>query len=102
RSLTTATGCRADAGEEAHGQAARAADLPGRPRDGVGVRQLEVREAGHPLLEGDGQLHAGEVGPEAAVDAETDRGVAVDSPVEHDPVGVLEDLRIAVGGREGE
>ena len=52
------------------------------------VGQLEVRVALHPLLEGHAQLHAGQVGADAPVDAETEGGVAVLRPVDQDLVGV--------------
>jgi hypothetical protein len=48
----------------------------------------------HPLLDGDAQLHAGEVGPEAPVDAEIERGVAVLGAVELHLVGVGEGIRV--------
>ena len=53
-----------------------------------------------PDLERDPQLHPGQVRPDAAVDAEPERGVPVDLAVDDDLVGPLELLRVAVGGRE--
>ena len=60
----------------------------------------KLREAGDELLDRHLQLEAGEVRAEAAVDAEAEGGVAVLLPVDDERVGILEHVRITVGGRE--
>src|SRR5581483_8242161 len=77
-------------GAEDDGEGAGASDLAGGPDDGGGVFEAEFGDAGQPFLEGDAELEAGEVGAEAAVDAETEGDVAVLRAVEDDPVGVGE------------
>ena len=89
-----------DSGADTNREDAGAADLAARPAHGVGVGELEHREALEPHLEGDPQLHAGQVRAGAAVDAEAERGVAVDLAVDDHLVGPLEHLGIAVGRRE--
>src|SRR5438477_5408998 len=88
--------------EDGDGEGARAADLAAGPGDGRGVGLLEVRVAGHPLLQGDPEFHPGQVGPEAAMPPQPERGMAVPGPVQLHHVGILEDARIPVGGRERE
>src|SRR3546814_17652036 len=53
------------------------------------------------LFRSDLDLHAGEVGAEAAVDAGAEREVAVLGPVDDEAVAVLENLGVAVASREG-
>src|SRR3546814_1271430 len=53
------------------------------------------------LFRSDLDLHAGEVGAEAAVDAGAEREVAVLGPVDDEVVAVLEHLGVAVASREG-
>src|SRR3546814_220095 len=67
--------------------AARAAHLSAGPGDGVGIGELERRDPFEEDLEGDLDLHAGEVGAEAPVDAGAEREVAVLGPVDDEPVG---------------
>ena len=45
------------------------------------------------------EVEAGEVRPDAAVHSETERGVRVREPVEHDLVGIRERLRVVVAHR---
>ena len=52
---------------------------PGRPRDAPGIGQLELRVARDELLDGDAQLEARQVRPDAAMDAEPEGRVAVDA-----------------------
>src|SRR5207245_5574537 len=75
---------------DAEREVARAADLARRPRDGVRVGEAEVRDAFHPDLERDPQLHPRQVRPDAAVDAESERGVPVDLAVDDDLGGPVE------------
>ena len=82
------------------GQTPRPADLADAPRDRVGIGELERREPGEELLDGHPHLEAGEVGAEAAVDAEAEGGVAVLQAVDDDLVGAVEQRRVAVGRRE--
>src|SRR5918993_4688281 len=57
---TTTSGCRCRAGAaEADGQVARPAHLTARPGDGIRVGQLELRDHGEELLDGDLHLHPG-------------------------------------------
>ena len=93
-------GARPGASEDPDRQLAGAADLADAPAHGVRVGELEVREALQELVDGDGQLEPGQVRAQAAVDAETERGVAVLQAVDDDLVGALEHLGVAVGGRE--
>ena len=74
---------------DAHRQLARTAHLAARPRDGGGVGQREVAaEALHPHVDGHLHLHAGQVGPGTAVDAQTEGGVAVYFAVDDHLVGI--------------
>jgi hypothetical protein len=82
------------------GPAARA--VPGSVRHSIACRR-PARNAGEALdelLDGDLQLETGQVRPEATVDAEPERRVAVLLTVDHERVGIVELLRIAVGRRE--
>src|SRR4051812_43080865 len=62
---------------DADRQLPRAPHLPAGPEHGVGIGQLEGRERVEPGFERHSQFHSGEVRPGAAVDAETERSVAV-------------------------
>jgi Mycothiol maleylpyruvate isomerase N-terminal domain len=80
--------------ERAGAEAARESDL------GAGDGQGEVGEAREEALERDGGLDAGEPGPEAIVDAGAKGEVAVRLAVNVQPLGILEDAGIGVGGGE--
>src|SRR6476620_10767407 len=71
---------------DAHRDASGAADLADAPRDLGVLGEAEVREVGEELLDRDVQLEPGEVGAEAAVDAEAEREVAVLGTVDDDLV----------------
>ena len=75
--MVPGTFCNGRLVEDADRHHARAADLADAPLDVAG--QLEVREAGDELLDRDLELEPGEVRAEAAVDAETERGVRFSS-----------------------
>src|SRR5690606_5565563 len=77
-----------------------AADLTSGPGDLIEVGERELGDAFEPGLHGDAELHAGQVGTEASVDAHTEREVPVDVPVEDDLVGTVEDLGVGVAGWE--
>src|SRR5262245_14010071 len=76
----------------------RAAHLTGRP--GYDTVQLEVGDTPQPLLKSDLQLHAGEIGTDAAVNAETKRGMPIFLAVDHDLVGIGDEAGITIGSRE--
>src|SRR5262245_25134233 len=78
--------------------APRAAHLTGRP--GHDAVEPEVGDTPEPFLKRDLQLHAGEIGTYAAVDAETECGVPVFLPVDHNLVGIGDEAGITVGGWE--
>ncbi len=65
-----------------------------------GIDEFELGDLRQPLLDGDAQFHAGEVRSGAAVDAGTEREVAVLLAVEDDLVGVGEHLGVTVGAGE--
>src|SRR3546814_14500865 len=87
--------------------AARAAHLSAGPGDGVGIGELERRDPFEEDLEGDLDLHAGEVGAEAPGDAGAEREVAVLGPGDGETVGDRESVvwgksvsgRVYIGGR---
>jgi hypothetical protein len=64
------------------------------------VGQAEVRDALEPRFEGDPEFHAGQMGPNATVDAEAERGVPVGLTVDDDLTRPVELGRVTVGGRE--
>src|SRR5438552_3292406 len=78
------------------------AHLPAGPADRRRLGELEDREGAEPRLEGDAQLHPGQVRSGAAVDAEAEGGVAVDLAVDDHLVGPVEGGGVPVGGRERE
>src|SRR3954467_11308074 len=71
-------------------QRARPADLAGGPGGRGPVGQGELRESLHPDLEGDPELHPGQVRPDAAVDAQPERGVLVHLAVDEHLVGAVD------------
>src|SRR3954471_11650280 len=81
---------------------ARAAHLTAGPRHLGTIDEPELGDALQPLLDGDAHLHAGQVGPGAAVDAHAERHVAVELAIDDDLVGPLERVRVAVGGGEAQ
>ncbi len=89
----------AAAAGDAERECPRAADLPGRPGHRRRVGEGELGEALQPGGQRDPELHAGQVGSQAAVDAEAERGMPVDRPVDDDLVGPFKLSRIAVGRR---
>src|SRR5436305_12511508 len=74
----SATAPRAGISADTQRKRARPADLTGCPRHRRLVLDGELRNSLHPHLEGDSQLHPGEVRPDASVDAEAEGGVLVD------------------------
>ena len=81
------------------GTQARAAHLARRADHLGGVGEFEGGVEPYPLLERDPQLHAGQLRTDAAVDAETEGGVADLRPIDPDLVGVGENSgsRFAAG-----
>src|SRR5271165_6661860 len=71
-----------------------------RPGDRCARIEMEFRDAREPLLKRDPNLHAGEIRSDAAVDAETESGVAVLTPIYDDATGIGKHRRISVGGRK--
>ena len=58
----------------------------------------KVGDTSEPLLERDLELHAGEIGTDAAMDTETECGVSVFPPVDHNLVRVGDEAGITIGG----
>src|SRR5262249_38095180 len=75
-----------------------AADAGGEADLGAANGQPEVREAGKEALEGDGGLDPGKLGAETDVDAGAEGEVTVRLAVDVQPLGMVEDAGIAVGG----
>jgi len=92
--------CPRQRSADAEGERTRSADLAGGPGHGRRVGQAELRDPLQPDLEGDPEFHARQVGAEAAVDAEAERGVPVDLTVDDDLIGAVELGRVAIGRRE--
>ena len=65
-------------------------------------RSRKLGDARQPLLDGDLQLHAGQVRAEAAVDADAEREVPVALAVDARPRRDPRTSRVAVAGREGQ
>src|SRR5262245_56499147 len=78
--------------------APRATHLTGRP--GCDAGKPELGDTPEPLLKGDLQLHAGEIGTEAAVDAETERGMPVFLAFDHNLVRIGDKAGIPIGSGE--
>ena len=76
---------RPGSSREHHRQLARAPHLAAGPGDLGPLGQAELGDAAQPLLQRHPQLHAGQVGAGAAVDARTEGHVPVEGPVEDDP-----------------
>ena len=81
---------------------AGAADLAAGPGDRAAGSRRNSGMLRQPLLDGDAQLHPGQVRAGAAVDAGAERDVPVVLAVEDHLVGVGERLGVAVGGGEVE
>ena len=84
---TTAEQRRLGSAAYRYRQPPRAADLPGDQVTASGsAREKTGKRASHDLQR-DPHLHAGQVRPDAAVDAKAERGVAVHLAVDHDLAG---------------
>ena len=79
---------------------ARTADLPGRPLHPGRIREAELRDPLEPDLKSHPELHPRQVRANTSVNAQAERGVPVDFPVNQDLTRPVELSRVAVGGRE--
>src|SRR5205807_8574632 len=87
---------------EEHRERIEGADTRRVAKDGAGLDRV-VRDATVPFPQGDTQLEAGQVRPEASVNARTEGEVAVDVAVPTDVTGVGKLCVVDVGGTdEGE
>jgi hypothetical protein len=76
--------------------------LTARPADRARVGELKLRDPGQPFLQGYGQLHAGQIGSGATVDAGPERQMAVDAAIDDHRVRVGKHLGVAVGRWEAQ
>src|SRR5581483_3109614 len=100
RTLVTAPPGLCSRWRPAHRDPARPPHLPGAPGHDRVIGELEERDTVEEGLQSHPELHAGEVGAEAAVDAGSEGEVAVAFAVDDELVGSFEHLGVAVAARE--